>query len=182
MVNLQIGDTILTNLTIVADIIIVLFVLDLIRMHLIKSRKFSNSWELISNRFLLFSFIVALIATLGSLYYSDILGYEPCKLCWYQRIFMYPQVILLGVASLKKHKSIAIYSLLFSIIGAIIAAYHYLGQIGSFSLPCSAVGYSSSCAETFILNYGYITIPMMALSAFSLIIIAIVLYISKKSS
>lgn len=114
--------------------------------------------------------MVALVAMVGSLIYSEIIGYEPCKLCWLQRIFMYSQVILLGMALFKKDYKIISYSIVLSIIGAIIAGYHYLLQLGVASgLPCSAVGYSVSCSQRFVMQYGYITIPMMALSAFVLI-------------
>jgi disulfide bond formation protein DsbB len=121
----------------------------------------------------LFSFVVALIATAGSLFYSEIAGFEPCKLCWFQRIFMYPQVILFGIALWKKNETLAVYnSIALSIIGGLIAGYHYLVQIGAApALPCSAVGYSASCAQRFVMTFGYITIPMMAFTAFMLIIV-----------
>ncbi|MEK7061668.1 MAG: disulfide oxidoreductase [Patescibacteria group bacterium] len=124
-----------------------------------------------SKHALVFSFIIALVATLGSLFYSEIAGYEPCKLCWFQRILMYPQVIILGMALLKKDNGIIPYSLVLSLIGAFIAGYHYLLQLGIVpSIGCSAVGYSISCSQRFILGFGYITIPIMSLTAFLLII------------
>src|SRR3989338_190832 len=76
------------------------------------------------------AFLVALFATLGSLFYSEIAHYTPCLLCWYQRIFKYPQVFLLGLGLVKRDKNIADYSLLLSVIGGILAAYHYLLQLG----------------------------------------------------
>lgn len=125
---------------------------------------------------LAFSFIVALTATLGSLFYSEIAGYEPCKLCWFQRIFMYPQTILLGLAWLKKDYGIALYSIVLSAIGVLITAYHYLLQIGLVpSVNCSVVGYSVSCSQRFVMQFGYITIPMMSLTVFSLIIISMLM-------
>lgn len=126
----------------------------------------------ISKNALLSAFLVALIATSGSLFYSEIAGYEPCKLCWFQRIFMYPQVILLGLALWKKDYGIKFYGIVLSSIGAVIAGYHYLLQLGvAPALPCAAVGYSVACSQRFVLQFGYITIPMMALTAFLLIII-----------
>ena len=120
-----------------------------------------------------FSFIVALVAMLGSLFFSEIAGYEPCMLCWFQRIFMYPQVFLLGLALWKKEKIVAKRnSIMLSVIGAVIASYHYLLQIGiAPELPCSATGYSVACSQRFIMSFGYITIPMMALTAFLLILV-----------
>ncbi len=118
------------------------------------------------------AFLTALVATSGSLFYSEIAGYEPCKLCWYQRILMYPQVITLGLALWKKNEAVVDQSLALSLIGGLIAAYHYLGQISVVELlPCSAIGYSVSCTKTFVMNYGYITIPMMSLTAFAYIFV-----------
>jgi len=125
----------------------------------------------ISRNAIVLSFIIALSATLGSLFYSEIIGYEPCKLCWFQRIFMYPEVILLGTLLWKKHGAgIVDGSIILSIIGTAIALYHYLLQIGlAPALPCSATGYSVSCSERFVMSFGYITIPLMTLTAFVLI-------------
>lgn len=123
-----------------------------------------------SQNALLFSFIVALAATLGSLFYSEIAGYEPCKLCWLQRIFMYPQVVLLGIAFFKKDGGIIKYSFSLSVIGALLAGYHYLMQLGIVSSSCPVVGYSVSCSKIFIMQFGYVTIPLMSLTAFSLVI------------
>lgn len=126
----------------------------------------------IAKNAILFSFIVALTATLGSLFFSEVAGFEPCKLCWFQRVLMYPQVILFVIALYKKDKAIIDYTLWLSVIGAAIAAYHYLLQIGvAPELTCSATGYSVSCSKRFIMSFGYITIPMMALTAFLMNII-----------
>lgn len=118
--------------------------------------------------------IAALIATTamaGSLFYSEVLGYAPCKLCWYQRIFMYSQVPLYIAALLWKDESIRRYGLVLSFLGGAIALNHYLLQwTGVSILPCSAVGYSVSCTKEFVMEYGYVTIPLMALTAFTSII------------
>lgn len=119
------------------------------------------------------SFLVALTATLGSLFYSEIAGFEPCKLCWFQRIFMYPMVVMLGIAWWKNDREIFRYTAALSLVGAIIAAYHYLLQIGVAPslIPCSTVGYSVSCAQTFTMTFGYVTIPLMSLTAFLMILL-----------
>ena len=117
------------------------------------------------------AFNVALVATSGSLFMSDVAHFAPCILCWFQRIFMYPQVVLLGVALWKKDTHIADYGIALSIIGGLIAIYHYLMQIGIIaSGPCSAVGYSVSCTTNFFLYFGYISIPLMSLTAFLLML------------
>jgi disulfide bond formation protein DsbB len=82
---------------------------------------------------------------------------------------MYPQVLLMGIALIRKDRWMKIYGFAFSIIGAAIALFHYTGQLGFTPLPCSAVGVSVSCSQRFVMEFGYITIPMMAFSAFMLI-------------
>ena len=81
------------------------------------------------------------IATLGSLYFSEIMKFEPCVLCWYQRIFMYPFVLWLGIAVVKKDYRIASYSLPIASIGACISLYHYaIQKISAFSAAGAACG------------------------------------------
>lgn len=121
------------------------------------------------------AFIVALTAMLGSLTYSNVIGYEPCELCWFQRIFMYPQVFLFALALWKKDRRVIDYSLILSTIGGLIALYHYLMQLDiAPSLPCAAIGYSVSCSQRFVMQFGYITIPLMAFTAFVMIILFVV--------
>ena len=118
-----------------------------------------------------FAFIVALIATVGSLFYSNYAGFEPCVLCWFQRIFMYPEVILLGLALIKKDDKIIDYSLTLSVAGFVISIYHnYIVFKGLHSVVCTI---SEPCTINYVLEYGYITIPMMALTAFLLIILSL---------
>lgn len=117
-------------------------------------------------------FTVSLLATLGSLFYSKIMGYEPCELCWYQRILMYPLVIISGF-SIKKHfYEIKKIILSMSIIGALIAAYQYITQITAVSSFC-AIG-ATDCSTKLIFKFGYISIPLMAFTAFIIIIYLIV--------
>ncbi|MGJ7036049.1 disulfide oxidoreductase [Anoxybacillus eryuanensis] len=123
---------------------------------------------------LLAAWIVALIATLGSLYFSEVLKFIPCELCWYQRIFMYPQVFLLGMAVVRKEFILARYTLMLSIIGGIISSYHYLIQKVPFfhdtAPSCSIV----PCTGDYLNWLGFITIPLLALIAF--VFISIISY------
>lgn len=131
--------------------------------------------EFVSQRAYVLAYIVAFVATAGSLFYSEVAHYTPCKLCWFQRIFMYPQVLLTFQALWKKDRQLADYLIAMSVIGAVIALYHYLLQIGVVpELQCSAVGVSVKCSDHFSLNYGYITIPLMAFTAFTLIILSMI--------
>ncbi len=116
-----------------------------------------------------FAFLFTLAAMVGSLFYSDIALYEPCKLCWYQRILMYPMVLLLGLSLAWKDRAILRYVQVFSAVGFLMATYHYLLQLGWVpSVVCSTVGYSVDCAKVFVMQFGYITIPVMAATAFLL--------------
>ena len=131
-----------------------------------------------SNGSLKFSWIVALTATLGSLFYSEVMGFNPCVLCWYQRIFMYPLSILLGLAHFKKDYRFSPYALSLTIPGGAIALYHYILQMmpkGSIPAPCSTVGYSASCSQRFAAEFGFVTIPYMSVSAFVLITLLLLL-------
>ncbi|MCR8632648.1 disulfide oxidoreductase [Paenibacillus radicis (ex Xue et al. 2023)] len=125
------------------------------------------------------AWVVSLVATLGSLYFSEILGYEPCKLCWLQRICMYPQAILLGMACFKNDRRMASYLFPLSLIGGCISLYHYAEQkIPALAklLPCTV---GVPCNEDYIDWLGFITIPFLALIAF--ILMASFLWLQKRS-
>ncbi len=113
----------------------------------------------------------SVIAMAGSLYFSEIKQYEPCELCWYQRILMYPLVILLLIAYMKKDFKISLYTSVLSGIGACISLYHYLIQkITFFSETAPACG-RVPCTGQYINWGGFITIPFLALTAFIIIFI-----------
>ncbi len=161
-------------LTFLSDIFIIGFFFAFLYTKIFRKKLswFNAFLRAISKNYLLFGLIISLTATLGSLYYSEIMGYSPCVLCWYQRILMYPQIILFGIALWHKNTSVINYIIPLSFIGAVLAAFHYQLQISnSSSFSCSIIGYSASCTEKFFLSFGYITIPMMALTAFALILI-----------
>ncbi|MBP1934249.1 disulfide oxidoreductase [Ammoniphilus resinae] len=115
------------------------------------------------------AWLVSLIALGGSLYFSEVLQFEPCKLCWFQRIFMYPLFILLGIASYKDDLGIVPYAKTLSIIGMAISLFHYLQQkIPAMQnvLPCTT---GVPCSGQYINWLGFITIPFLAFVAFFLI-------------
>ncbi len=130
------------------------------------------------------SFIVVFTATAGSLTFSNVLGYTPCELCWFQRILMYPLVIILGVGFWHKvsFKTSTLYALILSLIGVPLAFYHYLIQLGLFPAPCTTAGITVSCAKHYTLTFGYITIPIMALSAFLLVALIMLVLRSDKNA
>ncbi|MGG3956714.1 disulfide oxidoreductase [Bhargavaea massiliensis] len=124
--------------------------------------------------YLLAAWSVALIATLGSLYFSEVMKFIPCELCWYQRIFMYPQVFLLAMALVRKEFMIARYTLMLSVIGGTISSYHYLIQKVTFFRDTAPSCGIVPCTGDYLNWLGFITIPLLALIAF--IFIGIISY------
>ncbi|MEI7749702.1 MAG: disulfide oxidoreductase [Candidatus Moraniibacteriota bacterium] len=123
---------------------------------------------------LIVAFVVALFSTCGSLYYSEIAGLIPCDLCWFQRIFMYPQVILLGMALWKRDGRIVDYALALAGIGFLFSLYHnFVIYTATQSAFCSFK--SVSCTTKTVMSLGYVTIPLMALTAFALILVTFLL-------
>jgi disulfide bond formation protein DsbB len=120
--------------------------------------------------------IQSLIATTGSLYFSDVLKYTPCTLCWYQRIFMYPLVILIPLGIIKKDKTIVTYVQHLSALGIAIASYHnllYLNILPESNVTC-AMGIS--CTTKYVEYFGFLTIPLMSFIAFFNILLLTFIY------
>ncbi len=135
-----------------------------------------NLWivgDLIGKRGILLSFGVAVVSMLASLFYSNIAGFAPCELCWFQRIFMYPLVVLLGMALWKKDFKIVEYALPLSMIGFIISLYqNYIYYFNNgLDAYCQAGGAFVSCVKRYVFEFGYISIPIMALTSFALILV-----------
>ena len=129
--------------------------------------------EVLTTYYTQLGFLIATVSTLGSLYYSEVLAYAPCVLCWYQRIFMYPISILFIIAAVKRNNVyVRLNSIVLAVIGIVFSGYHYvLQRMDTGAVACGTVGYTSSCSQAFSVSYGYITIPMMALTAFAAIIL-----------
>lgn len=123
-----------------------------------------------------FALIQAIVATLGSLYYSEIRHFVPCVLCWYQRILMYPLVIILAVGILRKDKKIYEYVLPMSVLGLLIAGYHVLLQKGFLPEAIAPCTLGASCLTKYTGYFGFITIPVMSLTAFSIITLCMFLF------
>ncbi|MDR0467877.1 MAG: disulfide bond formation protein B [Campylobacteraceae bacterium] len=122
------------------------------------------SWYL-----LLFAWIVSLIATLGSLFFSEVMGFPPCTMCWYQRICMYPLVLILLIGLIRKESSSLVYAAPLLIVGWFWSFYHTLlifEVIKEDMTPCSI---GVPCSTKFINWFGFIDIPLLALVAFTII-------------
>lgn len=120
------------------------------------------------------AWLVSVVATLGSLYFSEVRGFVPCTLCWYQRILMYPLVVLLGIASYRQDVDVKRYVLPLSVLGMATSGYHVLEQnvswIGSAALCRAGV----PCGAKYINWFGFVSIPVLALVAFTLITVTLV--------
>jgi len=112
------------------------------------------------------AWIVALLATVGSLYFSEVARFTPCTLCWYQRIAMYPLVVILFGAALRRDvRGAVFYGAPLAVIGAGVAIYHlYIEYHPEAETPGCKIG--APCTTRWIDEYGYITIPALALTAF----------------
>lgn len=111
------------------------------------------------------AFLAALASIVGSLFYSEIIGYPPCTLCWWIRIFLYPLAAIFGIALYRKHdaKTAFSYALPLIIGGALVSLYYSYFSLGGESLlSCTAEG--GGCDRLYVKEFGYITIPMMSLT------------------
>ncbi len=131
------------------------------------------------NKYILYlAWIQALTAMMGSLFYSEIMHFTACILCWYQRILMYPLVLIIGVGILRKDKGLPLYVLPLSILGMLIAFYHVLPQKGIIPESIAPCVLGASCTTKYVGYFGFITIPVMSLTAFTVITICMTLYLN----
>lgn len=135
----------------------------------------------VQNNFLIIGFVLSFAASLASLIYSEIIGFLPCHLCWFQRIFTYPLVFIFGGALYKKQKDISVFIIPMMLIGLLISLYqnfvYYFGD--SQNIPCDASGVS--CYQQLVSEFGgYISIPMLALTSF--VSILVVSFIASKKN
>ncbi|HMS22890.1 MAG TPA: disulfide bond formation protein B [Candidatus Levybacteria bacterium] len=159
--------------TLLLDIGIVIALIVFFAARLSRKKSiFTRVSEFLYKNSLLLAFLIAGSATLSSLFLSEIALFPPCELCWYQRIFMYPQVVILGVGSFLNDKMAKLYALVLSIIGFVIALYHILLQFFPGILPCSDE--IANCTLKQFEYFGYITIPVMSASAFAAIIVILI--------
>jgi disulfide bond formation protein DsbB len=108
------------------------------------------------------------VATLGSLYYSEVADFPPCRLCWYQRVGMYPLAVVLPIAAWRRDHQVRWYALPLALAGGAVSTYHI--AVERFpSLESGACEVTNPCSTIWVETFGYLTIPTMALSAFALV-------------
>jgi disulfide bond formation protein DsbB len=114
-------------------------------------------------------FVVATVATLGSLYLSEVADFVPCRLCWYQRIAMYPLPVLLGIAWWKRDAGVRRYVVPLAVIGMVISTYHVLVERFPSLEGSGVCEVTNPCTIRWVERFGFITIPTMALAGFAFI-------------
>ena len=126
------------------------------------------------------AWIIALIATVGSLFFSEVMQLPPCVLCWYQRIAMYPLVLIIGIGIITCDSRMKSYALPICLSGLAISIYHnllYYGILPESIAPCTE---GISCTSRQIEWLGFITIPLLALAAFIGLSLCLLFYKSEK--
>ncbi len=132
--------------------------------------------DFLKKNILYLTFIQALVATLGSLFFSEIMHWTPCVLCWYQRICMYPLIAIFAVGILKKDRNVNLYAWPLIAVGWVIAFYHnllYYNILPEAAAPCAA---GVSCTTKFFAWFGFITIPFLSLAAFTILGVLMLIY------
>ena len=143
------------------------------RIAAIRSAAAASVVEAVAPSALWLAFVVAATSMLGSLYFSEVAHFAPCKLCWYQRIAMYSLAIILLIAAVKKDRGVIKYAVPLAVIGLVVSTYHYLLEwfpqietsVCSLDVPCTAVWFR---------EFGFVSLSLMAGSAFLAIIVLLV--------
>jgi disulfide bond formation protein DsbB len=120
------------------------------------------------------AWVVALVATIGSLVYSEVIHFVPCRLCWFQRIAMYPLSVVLLVGALRREAAARFYALPLAAVGLAISTWHYLIQLNP-SWEGGACDPLNPCSARYVETFGFISIPFMAGVGFIVILILMLL-------
>ncbi len=171
----------LSLLTIVGAVFVIIFAI--ITAYFVYTKNIHTYSVLLGNYIFPLGFFVAFFGMALSLFYSQVLGFAPCDLCWYQRIFLYSQVFLFGFAWCRNDRAILPYALMLSLIGFTIGVYHHLLQIGfDIMKPCSTAPFAVDCAKPSFIEFGFVTFPLMSVVLFGFlsVLLSVALYHRKK--
>jgi disulfide bond formation protein DsbB len=138
--------------------------------HSISARADTMAWTLI-----FFAWLIAALSTLGALFLGEVMHLPACVLCWYQRIFMFPLALILPIGLFPYDAKVIRYALPLAVIGWLVASFHQLliaGVIPERIKPCTQ---GVSCTEKVIEWFGFLTIPLLSVAAFSIIIALLVI-------
>ena len=134
----------------------------------------SRQWGL-----LFVGWLLAVVSTVGSLFFSEVMDYVPCVLCWYQRIPMYALAVILGIALVTQDVNVVQYAQPLALIGVALAAFHSLLYLGYVPKGIQLCSQDIPCSEVKLQVWGFLTIPLMSLAAF--LAIVVVLFLLKRS-
>lgn len=126
------------------------------------------------------AWLVALVSMVGSLIYSEVIHFVPCRLCWFQRIAMYPMAVILLVGAIRREFQVKYYALPLALIGLGISVYHYIIQRFP-SLESGACDPSAPCSAVYVDIFDFISIPFMAGMGFIVIAVLLGFYVNKNS-
>lgn len=138
-----------------------------------------DAGSLLDDKAIWLAWIVASVATIGSLIYSEVIHFEPCRLCWFQRIAMYPMAIVLLVGAIRREFQVKYYALPLALIGLAISVYHYLMEVFP-SLEGGSCG-AVSCSARHVEIFGFVSIPFMAGCGFIVIAVLLGFYVNKNN-
>ncbi len=122
------------------------------------------------------AWVAAFVATLGSLFYSEVIHFLPCRLCWFQRIAMYPMSVILLIGAIRKEALVRIYALPFAFGGLGLSIWHYLTQTFP-SLEGGSCDPNNPCSAKYVDVFGFVSIPFMAGAGFTLIAVLLIFYV-----
>lgn len=150
-----------------------LVTLGLVIFFVVRPSIYRRIVDIFEQHALLIGVFISGASTIGSLIYSEVVGYPACILCWMQRLFMYPIFFILLLALWRRERPILPYALFLSVLGGAVAFYQWtkdmLAMYSSITIPCPAVTSLPSCDKIYVFEYHYISIAMFALNAFILI-------------
>lgn len=127
------------------------------------------------------AWVQALMGTVGSLFASEVLGWVPCVLCWYQRILLYPLTVILAVGILKRDKNLPLYVYPFTILGMAVALYQYLLQLNVIPEQLAPCGIGVSCTVRYVELFNFITLPLLSFLAFAFITVCMLIFQKSKT-
>lgn len=136
--------------------------------------------NLLGERALWLAWIVAFVAMLGSLIYSEVIHFTPCRLCWFQRIAMYPMAVILLVGAIRREFQVKYYGVPLALIGLGVSVYHYIIQRVP-NLEGGACDPDNPCSAIFVDIFDFISIPFMAGAGFIVIAVLLGFYVNKNS-
>jgi disulfide bond formation protein DsbB len=172
------SDTIFLYSTVVALLSIVAIVAA-IGLLVYRLARGSEAGNLLGDKAIWLAWLVALAVTVGSLIYSEVIHFEPCRLCWFQRIAMYPMAVVLLVGAIRREYQVKYYALPLAVAGLAVSVYHYLMQVFP-SLEGGSCGVVS-CSARLVEIFGFISIPFMAGAGYMVITVLLGFYVNKNS-